>query len=66
MNTTIRSGSGNDTGRSRTALTTEKMAVLAPMPSVRAATAASENAGVCQNIRSACLRSFREVSNMVV
>ena len=40
MKTTTRSGSGTATGFSSTALTTEKMAVLAPMPSVSAATAA--------------------------
>jgi hypothetical protein len=46
MKTTIRSASGNDSGLSNTALTTEKMAVLTPMPSVSAATAASVNAGL--------------------
>ena len=40
MNMTRRSGSGNGTGFSNTALTTEKIAVFAPMPSARAATAA--------------------------
>ena len=44
INMTRRSGSGNGTGLSRTALTTEKMAVFAPMPSASAATAASVNA----------------------
>ena len=61
---TSRSASGNDTGRSSTALTTEKMAVLAPIPSVSAATAASVNAGLCRTIRSDCLRSLTNASSM--
>ena len=63
MKTTTRSGSGNDSGLSKTALTTEKMAVLTPMPSVSAATAASVNAGLCRNIRRECLRSLKNASN---
>src|SRR4051812_15032016 len=55
--TTTRSGSATPTGFSSTAFTTEKIAVLAPMPSVSAATAASVNAGLCANMRSDCLRS---------
>src|SRR5687767_15118043 len=62
MNITTRSGSGTATGFRRTALTTEKMAVLAPMPSVSAATAASVKAGLCANIRTECLRSLRKAS----
>src|SRR5262249_43788749 len=57
MNTTTRSGSGRATGFSSTALTTEKIAVLAPIPSVSAATAARVKAGLCANMRSDCLRS---------
>jgi hypothetical protein len=49
MNITTRSGLGNDTGRSITALTTEKIAVLAAMPRVSAARAARVNAGLCTN-----------------
>ena len=46
MKITRRSASGKGTGRSMTALTTEKIAVLAPIPSVKAAMAASVNAGL--------------------
>ena len=45
MNRTMRSGSGNGSGLSSTVLTTEKMAVLAPMPSVSAATRRGREAG---------------------
>src|ERR1051326_1847916 len=62
MKTTTRSGSGMPTGLSRTALTTEKSAVFAPIPSVIAATAAIVNAGLCANIRSECFRSLRNDS----
>jgi hypothetical protein len=62
MNSTRRSGSGTETGRSRTALTTEKIAVLTPIPRVSAATAASVNPGLCANIRSECFRSLKNVS----
>src|SRR5271169_1924040 len=62
--TTIRSGSGAETGFSRTELTTEKMAVLAPMPSARAATAVAVNAGVWRKIRREYLRSLRKASVM--
>jgi len=65
MKTTTRSASGMATGFSSTALTTEKIAVFAPMPSVSAATAATVNAGLCTNIRRECLRSFNSASNMV-
>ena len=51
INATMRSGSGAAIGLSRTALTTEKIAVFAPMPSVSAATAASVNAGALIRIR---------------
>jgi hypothetical protein len=61
---TTRSGSGKATGRNSTAFTTEKIAVFAPIPSVSAASAASENAGFCTNIRSDCLRSLKNDSSM--
>src|SRR5579872_7598782 len=60
--TTTRSGSGMPTGLNSTALTTEKIAVLAPMPSVMAATAASVNAGLWRNIRSECFKSLKNDS----
>jgi hypothetical protein len=63
MKTTRRSGSGKDTGLNSTALTTENTAVLTPMPSVSAATAARVNAGLCRNIRSECFRSLKNASN---
>ena len=59
MNMTSRSGSGNGTGFSSTELTTEKIAVFAPIPSARAATAAKLKPGLCQTIRSEWLRSLR-------
>jgi hypothetical protein len=62
MKTTTESGSWTPTGRSSTALTTEKIAVFAPMPSVSAATAASANAGLCANTRTDFLRSRKNVS----
>src|SRR6476646_1757942 len=64
MKTTTLSGSGTATGFSRIAFTTEKMAVLAPMPNVSAATAARLNAGLCTNIRSACFTSLSSVSSI--
>src|SRR5271170_3076786 len=42
----MRSECGYGSGASRTALTTEKMAVLAPMPSARATTATAVNPGL--------------------
>src|SRR6516164_8844082 len=62
MKTTTWSESGMPTGLRRTAFTTEKIAVLAPIPSVIAATAASVNAGLCQNIRSECFKSLKKDS----
>src|SRR5262245_22335603 len=53
----MRSGSGNGTGFRTTALTTEKIAVVVPMPSAIAATAATANRGLVRNTRNACLRS---------
>ena len=52
MKNTSRSASGNGTGLSRTAFTTEKMAVLAPIPSASAATVAKVKAGLRRSIRS--------------
>src|SRR3954471_11135392 len=62
MNTTTRSASGTAIGLSSTALTTEKIAVLAPMPSVSAATAARVKAGLCANMRKECFKSFTNAS----
>jgi hypothetical protein len=45
-----------------TALTTEKIAVLAAIPSVSAATAARVNAGLCANARRECFRSLKKPS----
>src|SRR5262245_41387588 len=59
---TRRSASGNVIGRSSTALTTEKIAVLAPMPRASADTAAAVKARLCQNIRSDCFRSLMKAS----
>src|SRR5579862_1087882 len=53
----MRSGSGYGSGFKSTVLTTEKMAVLAPMPSASAAIAVIVNPGVRRSIRSVCLRS---------
>jgi hypothetical protein len=48
-------------GASRTVLTTEKMAVLAPMPSARAATATIVNPGFEVRIRNECRRSEKRL-----
>src|SRR6185503_14711566 len=56
------SGSGNGTGFKSTALTTEKIAMLTPMPSVSAASAVAVNSLFSRNIRHACLMSFVIVS----
>src|SRR5262245_9769638 len=58
---TMRSGSGNGTGFRTTALTTEKIAVVVPMPSAIAATAVTANTGLVRNTRNACLRSSRNL-----
>jgi hypothetical protein len=50
-NTTTRSASGSGTGFRRTALMIEKIAVLAPIPSASAATAAMLKPGLCRNMR---------------
>ena len=58
----MRSGSGTAIGLSRTALTTEKIAVLAPMPSVSAATAANVKAGALVRVRIVNRRSVSSSS----
>ena len=50
---TRRSGSANGSGRSTTVLTTEKIAVFAPMPSASVSNAMSVKPGVFTNILSA-------------
>src|SRR5580765_8978497 len=62
MKNTRRSGSGNGTGLSSTASTTEKIAMLTPMPSANADTAASEKLGLRHSVRSASLISAIRVS----
>ena len=57
MNHTMRDESGYDSGRSSTALTSEKMAVLAPMPMARIRTATREKPGLRRHARSAYRRS---------
>ena len=46
-----RSGSAHGSGRSMTALTTEKMAVVAPTPSASVITATAVKPGLCNNAR---------------
>src|SRR5690606_10407462 len=58
---TIRSGSSNGIGFSSTALTTEKIAVLTPMPSISAASAVNVKPGLSRNPLSACFRSSSSV-----
>jgi hypothetical protein len=62
MKNTIRSGSGYGNGLRRTVLTTENTAVVAPMPSASAASAAKLNARCCPSMRSEYLRSWRKRS----
>ena len=57
-----RSGSGNGSGCNRTPLTTLKIAVFAPMPNARHATAASVKLGVRRSVRMAYRRSWKSVS----
>ena len=66
MKKTRRSAWGKARGRSNTALTTEKMAVLTPMPRVRAATAASAKAGLWEKMRRACRTSRSRVSGIAL
>src|SRR5215469_1664473 len=47
----MREGSSKGSGRRMTALTTEKIAVLAPMPRARTTMAAAENAGLRRRVR---------------
>ncbi len=56
---TIRSGSGNASGRNRMPSTIEKIAVDAPMPSASVATTASVNAGAFAYARTACFTSYQ-------
>src|SRR3984957_19903978 len=53
----MRSECGYGNGASKTAFTTEKMAVLAPMPSARAATATVVNPGLAARTRREWRRS---------
>src|SRR3954469_4094997 len=62
-NTISRSASGNGSVFSSTALTTEKIAVLAPIPRASAATAASVNPGLRRNRRSECRVSLARAAN---
>src|SRR4029079_7439325 len=57
MKNTIRSGSGYGNGLRSTVLTTENTAVVAPMPSASAASAAKLNARCWPSMRSEYLRS---------
>ncbi len=57
-----RSGSAQGRGRSSTAFTTEKIAVLAPIPSARAASATRVKPGVFRRNRRPFLRSARRLS----
>ena len=56
-----RSGSGYPSGRRITPLTTEKMAVFAPMPSASVRIVTRANPGVRRRFRTACLRSWIRV-----
>ena len=53
VRTTILSASGYGRGRSSTALTTVKMAVLAPIPSASVSTATAVNPGLFSIVRTA-------------
>ena len=54
---TSRSGSANGSGLRRTAFTTLKIAVLAPIPNASVINVASVNTGVRARRRAACRRS---------
>jgi hypothetical protein len=56
------SGSGKANGFNRTVFTTEKIAVLVPMPKASAAIATMVKAGVWRNMRAECFRSLRKPS----
>jgi hypothetical protein len=53
MSWTMRSGSGYGSGFSKTAFTTVKMAVLAPMPSASVRTATAVKPGFLRSVRNA-------------
>jgi hypothetical protein len=59
--TTSRSGSGYGSGFRRSAFTTLKIAVLAPMPMASEATITSVNAGLRFKVRSAYRKSCMKV-----
>src|ERR1039458_4223518 len=59
---TSRPGSTKGIGRSRTAFTTLKMAVLAPIPRTSASSATALNPGLLQRTRVAKRRSFQRLS----
>src|SRR5579864_4693802 len=65
MSCTMRSGWGYGSGFNSTVLTTEKMAVLAPMPRASAEIAVMVKPGLCRSMRSACFRSLSIVSIFV-
>jgi len=62
----IRSGCGQGSGASKTALTSEKMAVLAPMPSARAVTATVVNPGLLVKTRREWHRSERRLLILIL
>src|SRR5580658_424651 len=59
---TMRSGWGNARGLSSTVLTTEKMAVFAPIPSASADIAVAVKPGLWRSRRKACFTSNQKVS----
>jgi hypothetical protein len=61
-NCTRESGSAYATGFNNTALTTEKIAMLTPMPSVNVAIAVAVNSLLSRNSFHACLMSLAMVS----
>src|SRR4051794_27901176 len=61
MGMTSVSGDSNGIGFNSTALTTEKIAMFTPMPSVSASTAVDVNTGFSRNDRQACLMSLPRV-----
>src|SRR5262249_53271585 len=58
---TSRSGFLNGSGRSRTALTTLKIAVFAPMPRLKVITATTVKPGLLRNMRAAYRKSCQSV-----
>src|SRR3954462_1707801 len=63
MNHTMRPGLGYDSGRSSTALTSEKIAVLAPTPSASVRTATRVKPGLRRQVRPAYRKSCATDSN---